>query len=118
MDDRTFDRLTRRIGRRGALAALAGIAVGAVGGRREAAARPYSVPLGGACYNDRQCIPAEPGPSENIVYCADNGMRWDAGYNCCRYWGGECWDDGDCCGYLSCNMGYCSTRFDYAGPMG
>ena len=55
---------------------------------------------------------------QNIVYCADNGMRWDAGFNCCRYWGGECWDDGDCCGSLTCNLGYCSSRFDYAGPMG
>ena len=120
MDDRSFDRLARRIGRRGALAAFAGLVLAAVGGRRSTAARPYSAPLGGACYHDRQRIPAEPGPSENIVSCADNGLGWDAGFNCCCYRGGECRDDGHCCGYLTCTAGSCSSRFDHAGagPMG
>lgn len=121
MDNARFDRLTKQLAgtrsRRGLLTmGLAGMAA-AVGGGRSTAAAPYSVPLGGVCYRTRQCQPSTPDDSLNdLVYCADNDQWWDGEYNCCRYSGGRCYADGDCCGYLTCNAGYCSSRFDYTGP--
>ncbi len=121
MDETRFDRIAKRFAgtrsRRGLLATGAGMVAALAVGARVGSASPYSVPLGEACYRDRQCVPSTPDDSpDDIVYCADNGQSWDAGFNCCRYGGGRCWADGDCCGYLTCNAGYCSTRFDYAGP--
>lgn len=122
MDGARFDRVARwwggRRSRRGVVAAgVAGLA--GVVGVRAGAARPYSVPLGGSCFHDRQCIPSTPDdPLSDIVSCRDNGLSWDGSFNCCREYAGRCWDDGDCCGYLTCNAGYCSSRFDYAGPVG
>ena len=68
----------------------------------------YSVPLGGVCYRDRQCVPSTPTDSPNdITYCADNGQYWDGDFNCCRYSGGACFGGSGCCGALLCTDGVC-----------
>jgi len=114
MDGRSFDRLARHLARGGSrrglvaggMAALAAL----VGGARTSAGRPYSIPLGGVCYNDRQCIPPDPDsfdPLSNLVFCRDNGFDWDGEFNCCHYGDGWCRADSDCCGDLACNDGTC-----------
>jgi len=118
MDDARFDRIAKRMAgtrsRRGLLAAGVGAVAALAGRARAATAAPYSVPLGWVCYRDRQCVPSTPTDSPNdITYCADNGQYWDGDFNCCRYSGGRCQYDGDCCGYLTCAAGYC---YDYYGP--
>ena len=122
VDDQQFDRLVRRVADIGSRRRLFGGGVAAlfalVGVGRTSAARPYSVPLGGVCYHDRQCIPAEPGPSENIVYCAANGFDWDGQQNCCRYYGGQCRADNECCGTLDCATGFCGTGYGTCGDYG
>lgn len=121
MDDARFDRLARAFGRqtsrRGAvrgLAAAAGAMFLGRAGAGDAAAAPHSIPLGGACFQDRQCIndyipPRGAGlnPEYQIVYCADNGFYYDGDFNCCRYWGGLCDVDEHCCGDLSCVGSFC-----------
>ncbi len=116
MDDARFDRIAKRFAgarsRRGLLAAGAGAVAALVAGERTAEARPYSIPIGGACYNTRQCIPSTPRDSpDDIVYCSDNGQAWDGEFNCCRYVGGRCRYDGDCCAFLYCSGGYCQTPY-------
>ena len=118
MDHGRFDRLAKRFAgassRRGLLAAAAA-SFSALGiGSRATSAAPYSVPLGGACYRDRQCVPSTPRDSpDDLVYCAYNAQSYDGGYNCCRFDNGRCQFDGDCCGYLICADGYC---YDIYGP--
>jgi hypothetical protein len=121
MDDARFDRLARSFGRpssrRATLRRLAGAtALGLLARARPepAAARPYSVPRGGTCFHDRQCLndytpPRGAGlnPEYQVVYCADNGFSYDGDFNCCRYWGGFCDIDEQCCGDLSCIGGFC-----------
>lgn len=114
MDDRGFDRLARAVAgtlsRRGAMrAAVAGAAALAAAARGEPVfARPYSIPLGGACYHTRQCIPGDPfSPYNDEVSCADNLIPWDGELNCCRWRGGECDDDSQCCGQNYCIGFFC-----------
>ena len=124
MDGRRFDRLARNSARWGSRrSVLAGgtFAIAALMGRaRAASAQPYSVPLGDVCYDDSQCIPAEPGNSVNIAYCADNGFDWDGDRNCCHGYGGWCRADSDCCGSLDCIGDMCASPYEqcqgYAEP--
>ena len=118
MDDGRFDRLAKRFAgtpsRRRLLAAVAATFSALGVGSHSASASPYSVPLGGACYRDRQCVPSTPRDSPNdLVYCADNGHTYDGDFNCCRFDGGRCQYDAHCCGYLICAAGYC---YDIYGP--
>jgi len=118
MDDARFDRIAKRLAgrrtRRGLLGGGGALVAVLVGRARAASAAPYSVPLGGVCYRTRQCAPATPRDSPNdLVYCAANGQEWDGDFNCCRFSGGRCQFDGDCCGYLICAAGFC---FDIYGP--
>lgn len=120
MESTRFDRFTRRAAMRG----LAGAVVGAL---LEAAisevafARANSVPLGGVCYRDQQCIneyAASGGhglnPELQIPYCMSNGFDWDGDMNCCHLEGGFCRGDNECCGLLACNAGFCGP-YNY-GP--
>jgi hypothetical protein len=116
VEAKQFDRLTRSVSRatsrrgvlRGLGAALAGLVV--TSAESDAAARgSYTVPLGGACYHDRQCfneyVPThrrQRNPDLQIVYCEDNGFTYDGAFNCCRHSGGACYVDEDCCGTRSC----------------
>ena len=121
MDPTQFDRLTRAIShaasRRGVLggvaAALTGFVATASGSEGRAAA-PHSVPLGGACYRDRQChndyVPTRHrhlNPDLQIVHCAENGFTYDGQFNCCRYSGGACYVDEDCCSTRVCVKQLC-----------
>ena len=118
MDEARFDRLARTFGRtasrRGVLAG-GGALVAALAGRvRAASAAPFSVPLGGVCYRDRQCFndyvaPRGGGlnPDLQVVYCADNNFSYDGEFNCCRYEGGFCGSDGECCGVNVCVDSFC-----------
>lgn len=117
MDPARFDRLSRRLARRHLIRGVGGGLVAISFGRvaAPASAAPNSVPLGGPCYHDRQCIndyvaPRGAGlnPDLQIVYCADNGHRRDGKTNCCRYDGGACSTSEDCCGYRGCYGGFCS----------
>lgn len=120
MDAKRFDRLTRRFAsggsRRNLLRGIAGgLAAAALArdfGGVEAA--PHSVPRGGVCYRDQQCIndyyaPGGAGlnPDLQEVYCRDNGFWYDGELNCCRYEGGFCALDEECCGDWTCVDGFC-----------
>ena len=120
MDAERFDQLTRRLSRGGSRRALLrglGLAAGlvvAAGQESATEAAPNSVPRGGVCYRDRQCYndyvaPRGAGlnPDLQIVYCADNGFWYDGEFNCCRYEGGFCDFDEECCGYRSCINNFC-----------
>ncbi len=128
MESKRFDLLTRNfargVSRRRALRGIAAIAAAATMARRPdpADAAPFSVPRGGACYRDRQCIndyvaPRGAGlnPDLQIVYCADNGFLYDGELNCCRYEGGFCDRDEECCGYRSCIGNFCGFPEPYYG---
>ena len=122
MDDARFDRIAKRLAdrrsRRGLLAGGGALVAALAGRARAASAAPYSVPLGGVCYRDRQCVPSTPWDSPNdIVYCATNGNDWDGDYNCCRSTGGRCQHDGECCAYLICADGFCFDIYG-GGPFG
>jgi hypothetical protein len=119
LEAKQFDHFARFVSRansrRGLLRGL-GAAVGAflAGGRgNELLAAAYSVPLGGACYRDRQCfneyVPTHrrQNPDLQIVHCADNGFSYDGEYNCCRNTGGACYGDEDCCGTRRCVRSFC-----------
>ena len=127
MDGTRFDRLTRRFARggtrrnllRGIAAGLATVA--AARERSDVDASPHSVPRGGVCYRDKQCIndyyaPGGAGlnPDLQEVYCRDNGFWYDGEFNCCRYEGGFCGRDEECCGDWSCIDGFC--RAWWSGP--
>jgi len=112
MDDRQFDLLTRRLGgrmsRRGASRILAGGAATllAAGHRGTAVANAYSIQLGEACIRAHQCNPyavmSSHSPYDQTIYCDYNGIPADGEFNCCRYYGGDCATDGECCGYNRC----------------
>lgn len=106
MDEARFDRFTKALGRqtsrRAAARGGAGGILALLAGRNaasQAAAAPGSVPLGGACFKDRQCDRAA---------CADNGFAYDGPSNCCLYDGGQCRLDEHCCGNLLCLSGICT----------
>jgi hypothetical protein len=120
VDKERFDRLTRAVSqaasRRGVLRGFGALVAGILAGPAvsdEAAARLRSVPLGGVCYNDRQCYNEyvstrrRQNPDLQIVYCADNGFTYDGAFNCCRYSGGACYVDEDCCGTRVCAKQFC-----------
>lgn len=58
--------------------------------------------LGVRCTATDQCS-QDGGP----VTCADNGTADDGALNCCRYGGGACERDGQCCSGLLCVNGVC-----------
>lgn len=58
--------------------------------------------LGVRCTASDQCS-QDGGP----VTCADNGVADDGALNCCRYGGGACQSDGQCCAGLLCINGAC-----------
>ena len=120
MDDARFDLIAKRLAgrrsRRGLLGVGAAVATALAARFRTASAAPFSVPLGGTCYRDRQCVndyvaPRGGGlnPDLQVVYCADNGFWYDGDYNCCRYEGGFCGRDEECCGGLECIGGFCAS---------
>jgi len=126
-----FDTLTRRMARAGSrrtlLRAVAGGLAAAVfvRGRGDVDAAPNSVPRGGVCYHDRQCIndyyaPGGAGlnPLLQEVYCRDNGFWYDGELNCCRYEGGFCDYDEECCGGWSCVNGFCASWGLREEPLG
>lgn len=128
MESQRFDRLTRRLARRAsrrsALGGLGAVLAALATGPRADLARatPFSVPLGGACYRDKQCIndyvaPRGAGlnPDLQIVYCAENGFWYDGELNCCRFEGGFCRRDEECCGFRSCIDSFCSFPEPYYG---
>jgi hypothetical protein len=122
MDDKRFDAVTRALAtegsRRGALRAAV-IALPTLLSslrRAETAAHHAKIPLGGACYHTNQCLHhvvattrrARRRASRQAVYCADNGFRYDGAFNCCRYSGGRCERDEQCCGSRHfCRGGVC-----------
>lgn len=55
---------------------------------------------GAACTNSAQCLGVD-------TICADNGITFDGGLNCCRSQGGTCADGTGCCGALLCIGGVC-----------
>jgi hypothetical protein len=115
MDGRTFDRLTRaaitrRAAGRGVIAGAIAVVLGIRRGD-PVAAKPYSVPLGDACYRTIQCSPSASMRVEDEISCADNLIDWDGEFNCCRWRGGQCWDDTHCCGQNECIRGYCYPPF-------
>lgn len=125
-----FDTMTRRMARGGSrrnlLRGVAGGLATAVFARArgDVAAQPNSVPRGGACYEDRQCIndyyaPGGAGlnPEWQEVYCRDNGFSYDGEWNCCRFSGGFCDRDEECCGVGYCVDGFCEDQsWITAGP--
>lgn len=126
-----FDTLTRRMARAGSrrtlLRAVAGGLAAAVfvRVRGNVDAAPNSVPRGGVCYHDRQCIndyyaPGGAGlnPLLQEVYCRDNGFWYDGELNCCRYEGGFCDYDEECCGGWSCVNGFCGSWEPYDETLG
>jgi hypothetical protein len=124
MDDRRFDRLTRAlargVSRRRVVAGLmASVSAGALALTRRdpAAAQPYSVPLGDACYDTIQCSPSVSPRIEDEISCADNLLDYDGALNCCRWRGGQCWDDGHCCSQNWCIRGYCYPPEENLGSL-
>jgi hypothetical protein len=126
VDDTRFDLLAKRFAGKRSRRSLLGIAAavaGAFAGRGQlASATPQSVPLGGVCYRDRQCIndyapPRGAGlnPDFQVVYCADNGFSYDGDLNCCRTGGGACGRDEECCDTAFCDDGFCSWGPRFAG---
>lgn len=119
MDSERFDRLTRRLAaqasRRGLLRGIVGGIAATIALRGgDAEARPHSVWRGGVCLRVRQCyndyIPprgAGFNPDLQVVYCAFNGFSYDGEFNCCRYEGGFCDRDEECCGFRSCINRFC-----------
>lgn len=121
MDDARFDRLARgfgrKAGRRATLRGLAGAtaAVLAAWGRPGAvAARPYSIPIGGACNNDRQCAPT----AVSLPICAENGFSYDGPYNCCVTPGVRCDVSEECCLDYECIGGVCTDYDDSFNGLG
>jgi hypothetical protein len=53
--------------------------------------------LGAKCTETAECDQIE-----EITYCADNGFAADGPLNCCRFEGGGCGSDPDCCAGLLC----------------
>lgn len=53
--------------------------------------------LGAKCTETAECDQIE-----EITYCADNGFAADGPLNCCRFDGGGCGSDPDCCAGLLC----------------
>ncbi|MBA2597215.1 MAG: hypothetical protein H0V00_11395 [Chloroflexia bacterium] len=98
---------------RGGLPALAATMLSLVRGD-SVAARRSATPLGGACRVTSQCLHhtvtttrrRRSRQARQAVYCADNGFRYDGALNCCRYQGGACTRDEDCCG----GRHYCVSR--------
>ena len=118
MDDQSFDRLARSVAGAGSRRTLvrgfaAGVIAFALTNMRPApaAAKPYSVPLGDACYRTIQCSPSASMRVEDEISCADNLIDWDGEFNCCRWRGGQCWYDSQCCGQNECIRGYCYPPF-------
>ena len=120
MDDARFDRMTKWLAGRGSRRSLLGVgaavATAFVARTRFATAAPYSVPLGGVCYHDRQCFndyvaPRGGGlnPDFQEVYCAPNGFEYDGDFNCCRFDGGYCEWSEECCGDLDCIGNFCTS---------
>ena len=77
----------------------------------ESDARHALIALGGACRHTNQCLHHAPSsrrarPNRQAVYCADNGFRYDGTLNCCRYGGGSCARDEECCG----DRHFCRSR--------
>ncbi|MBW3633209.1 MAG: hypothetical protein KY456_09290 [Chloroflexi bacterium] len=121
MDDQVFDGLTRALATggsrrrllRGAVAVVPSVL--AVLRVARTAAHHARIPLGGACYHTNQCLHHAVAPrrarrrrSSQVVYCADNGFRYDGALNCCRNVGGLCQRDEHCCGSrYFCRSGVC-----------
>lgn len=59
-------------------------------------------PAGATCFGPVQCSQLG-----GTTYCANNGNPNDGARNCCRGRGGDCLNDGQCCGTLSCAGGVC-----------
>jgi hypothetical protein len=119
VDDRRFDSLTRVLAagdsRRGLLraAVVAVPTMLALLRGAETAAHHAKTPLGGACYHTNQCLHhavatrrVSGRSSRQAVYCAANGFRYDGALNCCRYEGGSCQRDQECCG----SRHFCSNK--------
>jgi hypothetical protein len=119
VDEERFDRMARTVagdrsrrgllrgpGRRGRRLGLVRL------GGSDAAAGGQTVPLGGACIRSHQCVQYAVSsrgydPRAQAVACDFNGFAYDGEFNCCRYRGGFCSVDNDCCGYLGCYGGRC-----------
>ena len=121
MDDLRFDGLARaaagRHPRRGVLRGLIGGAAALLGAARTAGVDAHAgeVPLGGACIRSHHCVQyyTATGPGYDsgaqAVACDFNGFPADGEFNCCRYRGGFCASDHECCGWLRCLGGYCGS---------
>ncbi len=118
MDDRRFDGLTRVLAaadsRRLLRAAVVAVpAMLALPGGAETAAHHAKTPLGGAFRHTSRCLHhavvtrrVSGRSSRQAVYCAENGFRYDGALNCCRYAGGSCQRDEQCCG----SRHFCRSR--------
>jgi anaerobic glycerol-3-phosphate dehydrogenase len=121
MDSDRFDAVVRALAahasRRETLqeaAALAAASVLALQGTGTAEAHHARIRLGGACRHTSQCLHHAPTsrrarPSRQSVYCADNGLRHDGSFNCCRTGGGSCTRNAHCCGRRHCRSGACTN---------
>lgn len=105
MDSRRFDGLVRAFARGDAAsrrrllrAAVSGGMLALIGGRG-ATAQSGWVPLGGACWETRECISYYPGDS---VICLSNDFADDGPNNCVRGNDGWCASDRHCIADLVC----------------
>jgi hypothetical protein len=120
MHDHWFDRFVKaligRASRRGILRGAPAVALAAIlpASRQPAASAHHGkVPLGGACRHTSQCLHHGPAGrrarrNPEAIYCAANGFHYDGPYSCCRFGGGSCNRDEDCCGSRHfCRGGTC-----------
>ena len=120
MDSDRFDAVVRALAahasRRGSLkqaAALAAASVLALMRPGTAEGHHGRIPLGGACRHTIQCLHNAPisrrvPPTQQSVYCADNGYWHDGSHNCCRTGGGSCTRNAHCCNTRHCWGGQCT----------
>lgn len=62
-----------------------------------------NIALGGECAADAECT-----IQGGVSFCRDNGINTDGRTNCCRFEGGGCGGDGQCCAGLLCVNGACA----------
>jgi hypothetical protein len=120
VDDRQFDNWTRAlVGRgtrrkvvRGLIGGSALLAAFRRAGVNVAAHHGTAGP-GDPCRHDNQCIAAD-----TALVCAWNGFGHDGDFNCCAFDGSRCSDDSGCCGWSTCNGGWCGGGGDASAGSG